>query len=94
MNGWIYIMSEDSGWYKIGCSCDVERRLKKLLKFNGDLWVVEKYECKTMYKTEKMIHKYLYSINVCRKGEFFKFDLDFLKKIVMDGVAGKLIINS
>lgn len=86
MSDYIYIISNDQGFVKVGVSKDPKRRLKQLQTGNEhklELLFTEEFECsrKHILRVEKLIHKELKRITTKMIGEWFKIDEDKLTSI-------------
>lgn len=83
---YIYIISNDQGYIKVGVSKHPEKRLKQLQTGNEHqltLLFTEEFECsrKQVLHIEKLIHKELRRLTTKMIGEWFKLDTDKLTSI-------------
>ena len=83
---YIYIISDDNGYMKIGVSKNPEKRLKQLQTghpTNLKLLYTEEFYCKRnhLLKIEALIHKEIKNIAHRVKGEWFEIPLDKFEEI-------------
>ncbi len=70
--GYIYILK----WrtvFKIGCTNDVERRMKQNLRKKPDAKLVRVYKCDNYNETETYVHRVFDKCRVCGNNEWFCF---------------------
>ncbi len=83
---YIYIISNDQGYIKVGVSKQPNKRLKQLQTGNEHkltLLFTEEFECsrKQVLRIEKLIHKELRRLTTKMVGEWFKLNEDELTSI-------------
>jgi predicted GIY-YIG superfamily endonuclease len=83
---YIYIISDNNGYIKVGISKHPEKRLKQLQTGhpnNLTLLFTEEFECKRRHllKIEKLIHRKIHDIAKHMKGEWFAIEDDQIEKI-------------
>lgn len=83
---YIYIISDNNGYIKVGISKHPEKRLKQLQTGHPNILTLlftEEFECKRKHllKIEKLIHRKIYSIAKHMKGEWFAVSEDQIDKI-------------
>ncbi|MBO4622301.1 MAG: GIY-YIG nuclease family protein [Bacilli bacterium] len=91
MRDYIYIISNDLGYIKVGVSNNPERRVKQLQTGNEHkltLLFKEEFNCtrKHLLSIEKDLHKQLRSMSTRCVGEWF-----FLDKYKMDSIKNTII---
>lgn len=83
---YMYIISNDKGYIKVGISKNPEIRLKQLQTGNQNkltLLFTEEFECERdhLLKIEKLVHKDLKSFKSDSVGEWFKINASDLNKV-------------
>lgn len=83
---YMYIISNDKGYIKVGISKNPKRRLKQLQTGNQNkltLLFTEEFECERnhLLKIEKLVHKDLKSFKSDSVGEWFKINTSDLNKV-------------
>ena len=69
--GFVYIISDGCGGFKVGVSVNPEKRLKTMQTGNRKTLILEHYEHKLKpYKVEKVVHQSLAKYRT--KGEWFE----------------------
>jgi predicted GIY-YIG superfamily endonuclease len=86
MLDYIYIISNDQGYIKVGVSKHPEKRLKQLQTGNEhklELIFTEEFNCsrKHILHIEKLLHKELKKLTTKMIGEWFKIDENKLTSI-------------
>jgi predicted GIY-YIG superfamily endonuclease len=83
--GFVYIMTDSTGRFKVGSSRNVERRLRQLQCGNPDLRVVEQYRTTKRYAAESAAHQTLEDHHHHWTLEWFhKLDAAKCKQLVED----------
>lgn len=79
MKGYVYLICNPStDTYKIGRSCDVERRLKQLqTACSAELFIVDRYETEYPVQLESMMHRKF--LNKRELNEWFRLDSNDIK---------------
>lgn len=83
---YIYIISDNNGYMKIGISKDPEKRIKQLQTGHPtklEILFTEEFYCKRSHllKIEALIHKKIRTIAPSVKGEWFKIPNENLEKV-------------
>lgn len=83
---YVYIISDNMGYIKVGISKKPEKRLKQLQTGNMNILQLvfkEEFECKRdhLLKIEKLIHREIARKAKHMKGEWFLIDLNQIEEI-------------
>lgn len=84
--GWkrVYILKDDRGYVKIGCSKNIDSRLRNI-STQGALEEVERYYtdyCSNAFELEEIMHEKFSDFRI--KGEWFNADFEICKKELID----------
>lgn len=90
MRDYIYIISNDEGYIKVGVSKQPEKRVKQLQTGNEHkltLLFTEEFNCtrKHLLKIERSLHLHLQQVSIKNQGEWFyieNFKLDSIKNTI------------
>lgn len=90
MTDYIYVISNEQGYIKVGVSKHPKKRIKQLQTGNEHqltLLFTEEFECSRSHllKIENALHKHLQQISIKSKGEWFyveDFKLDSIKNTI------------
>lgn len=85
-DGWVYVIHMGKKIYKVGCTGDIERRLKQYKTHNMGLRRIElrttKYKVKEYRLLEKVLHRYFKSNKIdTDSNEAFRLNTKDLKDI-------------
>lgn len=83
---YMYIISDNNGYMKIGIAKDPEKRVKQLQTGHAtklDILFTEEFYCRRSHllKIEKLVHKEIKCIAPRMKGEWFEISMDNLEKV-------------
>lgn len=77
----VYVLKNDEGFYKIGYSKNVKKRIKELETANsGNLYLIKEFKTKYAAKIEARLHSYFKFQQINR--EWFDLSIEDLNKIL------------
>ena len=86
VRGFVYILINKAWpeWVKIGCTTNIENRLRGLNACSPyrDFKIFAFFQASDQYESELFVHEYLDELNVERKREWFKIDSKIAKALV------------
>ena len=91
-SGYVYLISDNQGYYKIGMSKDPEQRLKQLTISCQELNIIHKIKTNDMKRLEREMQRKYKGKRV--KGEWFELDKEEVKKFIESGETIQYAINS
>lgn len=92
--GYVYFIKDNSGYIKIGCTKNVNRRLKDFSVASINLKIVHQIETNDMELTEELFHNKFFKKRI--KGEWFNLNENDIEYIISNHYSKKIMksINS
>ncbi len=83
---YMYIISDNNGYMKIGIAKDPEKRVKQLQTGHAtklDILFTEEFYCRRSHllKIEKLVHRKIRSMTPRMKGEWFEIPMEDLEEV-------------